>query len=782
MSFMARASFRESRIHLGLPSLAFFAATALILSSPAVEAHTSPSAGASLSDTLAAGAIPLADTKTPRPKIGLALSGGGARTFAHIGVIKVLEELRIPVDFIAGTSGGALIGGLYASGLTAAEIEAAVLTVDWDDLFSDSPERRDLSFRRKQDERSDLFDFEIGFQGIIPTLPPGVITGQKLALALKFPQIQTTTRLDFDSLAIPYRAVATDMETGEMVVLSSGGLVHAIRASISVPGVFTPVRMGGRLLVDGGLVRNVPVDIVEHMGADIIITSDVSDPLDAARDEDILSMFDVAKGAIKILVWNNSRGVLSRSDVIVSVDLDGYTGADFKKAQAIVRRGEASAREISDALGRYSVPEAEYRAIMEQHRQSQPAPPVIDGIELVNETRVPDRAIEDRLTVEPRGALDVERLDQLDRDLGRLYGLGLFELVDFSIVDRTSHAALRIHVTEKAYGPTIMKLGWEYVDDLEGHNDFGILARVTRLEVNRLGGEWRTDMRVGGSRGIATELYQPLVPSRTFFLAPRIGIGYAVQDIYQGTVSVAQYRIREPFAQLDAGVQFGYWAELRLGVRTGKLDTVVETGRADTPVVDKTRTGWTGRFAYDLLDDPKYPTRGGSGLVKLFLARSALGGADDFDKLSLDLTHFASFGKNTTFLAVAGGSSAGTDLPFEEQFVFGGPQSFSGLRPGQERGDAFGVARVGYYRPIAEGVVVIGTTFYVGGTLETGNIWASSDEASLDDLRYAGSLFLGATSIIGPIHIGYGRASDENDTFFLTVGRMFGNYSLRPGW
>lgn len=760
------------------------AAAALLLTSFTVGVHadTSPLSHEPLSDTLVTDAISVIDPENAsRPKIGLALGGGGARGLAHVGVIKVLEELRIPVDFIAGTSGGALVGGLYAAGLSAAEIEAAVLAIDWDDLFSDKPNRRVLSFRRKQDDRSDFFDFEIGFRGIIPTLPPGVIAGQKLALAFKFPQIQTTTSLDFDSLAIPYRAVATDIETGEMVVLSSGGLVRAIRASMSVPGVFTPVRMGGRLLVDGGLVRNIPVDIVEQMGADVIITSDVSDPLDATRDEDMLSMFGVAQQALRVLVRNNSSSLLSRSDVVVSVDLEGYTSADFKEAQAIILRGETSARDISDVLSRYSVPETEYLALLKRRRRNQPAPPAIDTTELANETRVLDQVIEDRLTVEPRGELDLKQLEQLDRDLGRLYGLGLFELVDFTIVDRDSQTALRIQVTEKPYGPTILRLGWEYIDDLEGHTDFGILGRATRLEMNRFGGEWRTDLRVGVSRGVVTEFYQPLEPSRTFFLAPQIGIGYSVQDIYEGTVRVAQYRVREPFAQLDAGMEFGRWAELRFGVRTGNVNTIVETGRASIPAVTKARAGWTSRLTYDLLDDPDYPTRGGSGLVRLFLARTALGSANDYDKLSLDLTHFTSFGKNTTFLTVAGGSSLGTNDPFEEQFMLGGPQSFSGLRQGQVRGEVFGVARFGYYRPIAEGIVVLGTTFYVGGTIEAGNMWASRDEASLDDLRYAGSLFLGATSIMGPIHLGYGRADDGNDTFFLTVGRMFGNYNLRPG-
>jgi NTE family protein len=492
-------------------------------------------------------------------------------------------------------------------------------------------------------------------------------------------------------------------------------------------------------------------------------------------------LFGVAQQALKVLVRNNSTSVLSRSDVIVSVDLEGFSGVDFKDAQEIIGRGEMSARDISDELGRYSVSETAYLAFQHRYRESQPAPPAIDSTELDNETRVPDQVIESRLTVQPRGELDVEQLNQLDRDLGRLYGLGLFELVDFVVVDRGSHTALRVQVTEKPYGPTLLKLGWEYIDDLEGHNDFGILARATRLEMNRFGGEWRTDLRIGVSRGLVTEIYQPLEPSRTFFLAPQIGICYAVQDIYEGTVRVAQYRVREPFAQLDAGAQFGRWAELRVGARTGNVSTIVETGRASIPTADKTRAGWTGRLTYDLLDDPDYPTRGGSGLARLFLARSALGGADDYDKLSLDLTQFQSFGKNTTFLTVAGGSSLGTDLPFEEQFMLGGPQSFSGLRQGQARGEVFGVARLGYYRPIVEGIVIIGTTFYFGGTVEGGNIWASHDEASLDNLRYAGSLFLGATSIIGPIHIGYGRTDDGNDTFFLTVGRMFGGHDLRPG-
>ena len=213
-----------------------------------------------------------------RPKIGVVLGCGGAKGAAHIGVLKVLEEQKIPVDYIAGTSMGAIVGALYASGLSAGELEKVITSIDWKDVFSGEPDRRDIDYRRKREDYEILSGLSIGIKDGKVVMPKGIIKDQKVNVLFEMLMLHTADIYDFDKLPIPYRAVAADLETGEMVVLKGGQLADAARASMSVPGVFPPMELEGRLLVDGGIVRNVPIDIVREMGADIIICIDLDKP------------------------------------------------------------------------------------------------------------------------------------------------------------------------------------------------------------------------------------------------------------------------------------------------------------------------------------------------------------------------------------------------------------------------------------------------------------------------------------------------------------------------
>ncbi len=255
-----------------------------------------------------------------RPKIGLVLSGGAARGLAHIGVLKALDEQGIQIDAIAGTSMGAVVGGLYASGYTPAELERIALEMDWQQALSDAPPRKDVPFRRKQDDRDFLVKQKISFRddGTLG-LPLGVIQGQNLAMVLESLLVHTSDNRDFDKLAIPFRAVSTDIATGEKVVFRKGHLPQAIRASMSIPAVFAPVEIDGRLLVDGGMVDNIPVDVARDMGVDVVIVVDIGNPL---RDrKDLSTVLDVMNQSITLMTRKNSEAQLATlkpGDVLIS--------------------------------------------------------------------------------------------------------------------------------------------------------------------------------------------------------------------------------------------------------------------------------------------------------------------------------------------------------------------------------------------------------------------------------------------------------------------------------
>ncbi len=272
---------------------------------------------------------------TERPKIGLVLSGGGARGFAHIGVLKVLEENNVPIDYIVGTSMGSIIGGLYAIGLTPEEIEHGVKGIAWDKVFNDFAYREYKTFRRKKDD----FDFfnihRVGITSDGLQLSPGLIEGQQIELALDrlaYPGFHIN---HYDDLRIPFRAIATNIENGEPFVIDSGNIARAMRASMSIPGALPAITIDDTLLVDGGIANNIPINIARKMGADIVIVVDVSSPL--SDKEDIKSTIDVTAQLTTIMtrrIADSQLKTLKDKDVLIVPGAKDISSSDFDKYPA----------------------------------------------------------------------------------------------------------------------------------------------------------------------------------------------------------------------------------------------------------------------------------------------------------------------------------------------------------------------------------------------------------------------------------------------------------------
>ncbi|MBU8922841.1 MAG: patatin-like phospholipase family protein [Bacteroidales bacterium] len=716
--------------------------------------------------------------KAERPKIGLALSGGGARGLALIGALKVIEEQGIPIDYIAGTSMGSIVAGLYAAGLSPGEIEQVMLDMDWEDLFTDHKKRSERTFRRKQDSGARFFDFELGIKDLKPVLAPGLVAGQKFALAIDIPAIYTTDRQDFDELNIPFRAVATDLETGEMVVLDSGSLVHAVRASMSIPGVFAPVHLGGRYLVDGGLVRNLPVDVVKEMGADIIIAIDVGVQIDENSAGTIRSLADVSRQSFNIFLKQTSKAVLDLANIYIPLSLEGVSPGDFGNAENIIATGEESARRFIEDLSPFSRSKMEYSRFLKRQRSHRPtrhlpAHEMISEIRIDNMTRIDDREIKRRLSVEVGQPFDRERLRA---DFLRLYELGIFESVDYRLIEESGETVLLILLREKFYSPDILSLGVDYIDDLNGRSDFAVLARYSRLEMNRFGGDLRADLRLGLSRGISIEWFQPLEPSRVLFISSSVEAVTRTRNIFEDDHKTAEYQARYVGVGIDAGLQMGKFAEFRFGIEHRRINTVIDVGKIDIPEEWKTRNAMKASMITDFLDDPDFPSSGGAASIRFYSAIKKFGGEEEYETLSFDGAHFVSIRELTLFGTVSGGSDLDTKIPFDEMFLFGGPHSFAGLKEGQKRGGAFASARTGFYLPVVEGKLLVGPTLYIGAYAEVGNVWDTMDDVSADDLDFGGAVFAGLKTIFGPVKIGYGRTEGGDDSFFLTAGRQFGSF------
>ncbi|MEM8964745.1 MAG: patatin-like phospholipase family protein, partial [Acidobacteriota bacterium] len=515
-----------------------------------------------------------------RPKIGIAFSGGGALGCAHLGVLEVLEEMRVPIDYIAGTSMGSIVGGLYAAGLSTDEMRDALVSTDWSDAFRDKPAREDLSFRRKQEDQRYLLNLELGIGRGGLRVPSGLISGQKLFFLLRKFALPVSGIDDFDDLPIPFRAVATDIETGEVVVLEDGDLARAMRASMAIPGAFAAVDLDGRRLVDGGVVNNLPIDIVRAMGADIVIAIDLGTPI-SERGE-IQSFVQILGQTTSMITRSNVRRQLPDADLVLNPYVRDFGILEFESATAIIEKGVEEARAHVVDLEPYALDEASYAA----HRAARPTPPplptTVDFIEYRGNERVDSRIIDAQLDVRPGDPLD---LDTVAEDLGRVYGLGDFEAVEVSLATRATaegevEYGLIIDIREKDWGPTYLHGGLSLTSDFEGEGfDFGLLVNVNRTRLNARGGEWRNDLLVGQRRRLVSELYQPLDFNGRFFVAPSIDILRDRVGLFEGGEEISKLDLESNILRLDVGYQAGRFGEFRLGLYRGTAEAAVDIGR-----------------------------------------------------------------------------------------------------------------------------------------------------------------------------------------------------------
>jgi len=727
---------------------------------------------------LAGQSVPVAAAEhavAQRPRIGLVLSGGGARGLAHLGVLRVLEELRVPVDAIAGTSMGAVVGGLYASGMSVDEIEALVSTLDWRESFQDKPPRQDLDYRRKQEERRFLVRLPVGFDDGGFRLPRGLVQGQKLTQVLRRETLPVIDIHDFDLLPIPFRAVATDIETGEIVVLGEGDLTEALRASMSAPGVFAPAELGGRLLVDGGLVNNLPVDVARAMGVDVVIAVDVGfEPRPRAELDSALAMSNQMLTVMINRETARQRALLGAQDVLLEPELGALSSLEFHRLPQFLRRGEEAARSQSSRLGELAVDDAAWRGFLARRSIRYRPPPVIDfvraGPESTDHAAWIDAAL-GPLVGRPLAARGAAR------GVTRLYGEGIFETVDYRVVEEQGLTGLEVSATRKSWGPNFVRFGLELQDDLDGGNSFNAGVRFLVTEVNGYGAEWQTDLQVGVEPGVFSEFYQPLGLASPWFVAPRASFGRRSVDLVSDGQRLGQYRISESELGLDFGRELGNWGELRAGILRGRGKSELRIG---DPVgglprrTDFDRGELSVRFGLDRLDSVYFPRHGELLTLAWSGGREGLGADYDSDRLLADWLLARSRGKSSYVLWLTGGTSlSGPEDAVQDLYTLGGLFNLSGLAPDSRAGPHFAIGRAIYYRRIGrggEGFLNVPT--YAGLSLELGNVWEDRSDMGFGSARLNGSLFLGLDTPLGPVYLAVGLDEGGGSSVYLLLGRL----------
>jgi len=725
------------------------------------------------------GGAPATGVAQVRPRICLVLSGGGARGMAHIGVLKVLEELKVPIDCIAGTSMGAVVGGLYASGMTAAQIDSTIRTLDWQEAFRDAPPRRDLAFRRKQDDRNFLVRLPLGLKHGQILLPKGFIQGQKLQETLRQLTLPFSNSTDFDALPTPFRAVATNLETGNAVLLDKGDLSIAMRASISAPGLFAPVETQGLLLVDGGLAENLPIDVARQMHADILIVSDVSYPLQSRSALD--SALSISNQMLAILVRKDTdrqRATLSASDILIEPTLGSTSSTDFTSANSTIAAGERAARGMLSRLEALGAGDVAYNDYLVRRAAREPGLPPIRFVRVDEQSKRYEKTIMAEMQPLVGKPLNVNAVGER---ITELYGLGNFETLDYALVEQgqgaDAESGIEIRARRKSWGPTYVRFGLDLEDNFQGNSRYNAAARFILTELDKLGGELVTDVQIGSDPKVASEFYQPLNATRTWFIAPSLRIEARDLQLYNNDVLVADYRDREAEAAFDIGRTLGNWGEIRVGYHRTNGSATVRLGDPSLVESQYNNGELFVKFSYDRLDNLHFPREGSQFTLQWNGNRTDLGADTAFDKVQADWLMARSLGRNTLLLwasagGVVGGTIKATDVP--DLFSLGGFFNLSGLAPNSLFGPDYAIARAIYFRKIGRG----GEGFfefpaYIGMSLEMGNTWQTRRAASFGSTNKDASLFLAFDTFLGPVYLGSGYDTAGHSAYYLFLGRTF---------
>jgi NTE family protein len=702
------------------------------------------------------------------PRIGLALSGGGARGLAHIGVLNVLEELRVPVRCVTGTSMGAVVGGVFASGVSPEAMKAAVDKTDWNQVFLDRPPRDEISIRRKADDYKTLFAPEFGLKDGNLALPKGVLAGVSIEAYFRALTASSANVVDFAKLPIPYRAMASDIVTGESVVLSKGSIAQAMRASMSVPGAMAPVEIEGRLLVDGGIADNLPIDEARKLCADVVIAVNISTP-PLKRDE-ITSALSVSLQLINLLgkqSVDRQLASLGPADVLITPELGDISAGSFDRAADAMRIGEEAARAAADKLKRYSVSPEAYAALRRTQLAESQGLGTVDSVQFEGLERTNPEVLRGLVKTEPGKPLSDPGIAS---DLRRIYGRGDFESVDYKIMQTPGSRALVFEPKEKSWGPDYLRFGVSIATDFSADSQFNALASYRKTWVNYLGGEWLIEGQIGNDPSFFTEFYQPTAASGRFFVAPYAKFQRSQRGVYFEGQRLADYITDDARAGGDVGAVLGTWGEARAGLLWRHVKADVNTGSPVFPALSEDSSGARIRIFDDTLDHAWFPRYGQRGIFTFYDAAKSLGSDNSYKRIEGTYTFAYSFGRHTFNANVSAGSDLGTDMPAYEAFTLGGPLQLSGYHIGELAGRRMEFGRLMYYNRSLTLPDLLGSGVYLGASLEAGRLKERVDGFPDGQTAKSASIFFAADTFLGPAYFGIGRGDNSRTTVYLLLG------------
>jgi NTE family protein len=706
-----------------------------------------------------------------RPHIGLALSGGGALGLAEIGVIEWLEENHIPVDRIAGTSMGSIIAAMYATGMSPAEIQKFAEGIDWENAMLPEPTYRRLSYRRKQDRRDYQIESKLGLKHGL-TGPNGFNPGHGVGLLFDRIAFPESGIASFDDLPIPFRCVATDMASGDRVVLHDGFLARAVRASMAIPGVFTPVEIDGRVLADGGMVENIPVEAVREMNADpvTVIAVDLRVPL--GNREQLESLTGVLSRALDVTLLQNERRSLALADAIITVDTGDFSATDYgrDRLRDLIRLGYQSAASQSAALLPYAMADdaqwQQYLATRAARRRT--APNAVQSIVVKGGDSDQNSRMEQSLKPLTRGQLN---LYKLEGQLTLIAGEGEFDRLGYEGFTQDGVPALRVTAHEKSYGPPFVDLAVNVDGSGVAAFDFSAGTRITFMDVEHHGGEWRNDLMLGSSNLAATEFYQPLGNSH-IFVAPYAFVSKLPRNAFTGETRIAVFGDERGGGGFDLGYDTGQRSELRVGYQifSGKLAPLI--GSAGLPSVSGSTGEFRARYVWDGQDSPSVPSRGTRIVATLSRVLQSPDLPHPIGQLDVQTSTFIPTGPKTSLFLVASGGTTfhGAAGPFQ-LFELGGAFHLGAYLPQEFSGNHYAYSSLGFRRDLYHLPQLVGGKIYWGGWYEAGTAFNNPTNGVV--VRGTFNIGMIAETIVGPIAVAGSISPTGQSRVNFSIGRLF---------
>jgi NTE family protein len=701
-----------------------------------------------------------------RPTIGVALEGGGALGEAHIGVLKWFEEHHIPIDYLAGTSMGGLVGGLYATGKSADELDALVKNADWSLLLEGETPYQDLSFRRKEDARDIPNSIQVGLKNGA-TLPPGLNSGHQVNLLIDKETLPYSGISTFDDLPIPFRCVSTEIVSGKSYVFDKGSLSEAMRATMSIPGVFAPVRRDNQIFVDGGLVDNLPTDVVRKMGADVVIAVHLQIAPAAAKE--IQSAFGILGRSVALVIAETELRGMAGADIIVKADVEKFSAMDYQKTAELVQAGYQAAEEKAQILKGYELDDQAWVQYLRDRnsrvRTTIGVPQFLKVQGVTGEAAVNIQRFLAPLIGKP---LDQKNLEQL---LTRLTGIGRYDSVTYDMTRENDKDGLLVWVHEKSYAPPTLRPG-VFVDGTQTDDvTFTAAARLTFMDVAGFRSEWRTDFQFGQTYGFSSDLYRPFTPLGKWFIDPFVAADQHTFLVYKKDNPRADYRIDDVLGGADIGYAISHFSEIRVGYGIGYKNEFLRLGTPDFASTIGRVGAFHMRYVLDHTNDAVIPTRGYYAQTDFHYYDTYPDATQAFPSLTTTVQFFQPVHRDSIFVIATGGSTFGYHNTGDPQFFLGGVGRLTAYGLNELLGDQFFVGRVGYLREIAILPPFVGKNVYIIGYGEVGKMYG--DPFGAPRLSGDGAAGLIADTAFGPIFIGGSAGDTGHYKWFFQLGRVF---------